>query len=405
MNFEVIMPDLGATGGDVTLNEWLVKPGDLIEAGQPLFVVTTDKATVEVEAFRDGIIREIKVSPGEAVPHGTVVALLDDSIDEDAILPDRKDLVSLDASKPVRKQVRLPSTMPRDDRILASPLAKRMAEAEEINLQNLSGTGAQGQILKRDVLAAVNKRDSSQTVLPPISTKRETLTPMRRAIAERAQRSKSEAPHFYATITIDMLAALELRHQAGEVADKRGWTIPTITDICIRATSLTLLDYPALNSSIDGETIITYSDINIGLVISLDEGMLIPVLHRADRLNLYALAAETKRLRDRSLAGHFSASEMSGGTFTISNLGMFGLDSFTAVINPPEVGILALGAVKEQPTVVEGTIISRPLMTATLSVDHRVVDGIIAARFADTLKEKLENPLRLLLDGPQVIDP
>jgi pyruvate dehydrogenase E2 component (dihydrolipoamide acetyltransferase) len=223
---------------------------------------------------------------------------------------------------------------------------------------------------------------------------------MRRNIAERTSLSKSRIPHFYTSTTIDMQAAIDLRHQAIKLAEQTRNSKPTITDLCIHGAALTLREFPALNARFDGESIIIYDDINIGFVIGLAEGMLLPVIQRADQLNLLSLASATRQVRQRAEVGQLRSSDMGESTFTISNLGMFEIDSFTAVINPPEVGILALGQVKEQPSVVNGAILPRPLMIATLSVYHRVVDGIIAARFLTALKEILENPSRLALDTP-----
>jgi pyruvate dehydrogenase E2 component (dihydrolipoamide acetyltransferase) len=389
---EIIIPDLGATGGDVTLEEWLVKPGEVIKTGQALYVVATDKATVEVEAYRDGVIQSILVQPGETVPLGTVIALLADSIDEKTdlreVVPEEK------LSTPVSEIPNSPSYQS-GERILASPLARRIAVEENISLESLDGSGLKGQILKRDVIAAIS---THKPPLPPTGFLQEPLSPMRRTIAERTSLSKSQIPHFYTSATIDMQAAIELRRQTLEVAERIGRSKPTITDLCIRATALTLREFPALNARFDGQTITIHREINIGLVIGLAEGMLIPVIPCADQLNLYSLASATRQVRQRAEAGQLKSSDMSEGTFTISNLGMFEIDSFTAVINPPEVGILALGKIKEQPTIVNGAIIARPLMIATLSVDHRVVDGIIAARFLTALKDTLENPFRLALD-------
>jgi pyruvate dehydrogenase E2 component (dihydrolipoamide acetyltransferase) len=227
---------------------------------------------------------------------------------------------------------------------------------------------------------------------------------MRRAIARRTQLSKAEAPHFYADITVDMAEALALRQAAVEWANQKGWAPPSLTDLCLRATALTLPDFPTLNASFQEEEVIYYQAINIGLVVGLaDGGMLVPVVREADGANLYTLAAITRRLKEQAEKGHLKETELSGGTFTLSNLGMYGLDSFTAVINPPQAGILALGAVQERPAVHGGDIVPRPLMQATLSVDHRLVDGIVAARFLATWKELLENPTRLTLEPPEKI--
>lgn len=400
---EIIIPDLGATGADITLDEWLVQTGDSVTAGQPLFSVTTDKATVEIEAFRDGVVRELRVEAGVTLPPGSVVAVLADSMAEPltAAESNRPPSINPGASSSVAldQPVKLSPDRQTGGRILASPLARRMAETEGIALASLTGTGTRGQILKRDVVAALNTLPRQDANPSPAGVRR-PLSPMRQAIAERTVRSKNEAPHFYAAITIDMSAALDLRLQAVDWAERQGWVAPTMTDLCISAAALTLREFPALNASFADDGIITYSDINIGLIVGLDEGMLIPVIHQADRLNLYTLAETTLRIKQQADAGRLSAGQLQGGTFTLSNLGMFGLDSFTAVLNPPEAGILALGAVKEQAAVVYGELVPRPLMKATLSVDHRVVDGIMAARFAQAFKDMLENPVRLTLGAP-----
>jgi pyruvate dehydrogenase E2 component (dihydrolipoamide acetyltransferase) len=395
---EIIIPDLGATGGDVTLVEWLVKPGEIINTGQPLFIVATDKATVEVESYRDGVLQAILVSEGETVQLGKAVALLADSIDE---------VIEPAADKPEEikaipgSEIPISSAPQSGDRILASPLARRIASEEKISLESLDGSGSQGQILKRDVIAAISARKSADS---PASILRKSLSPMRKAIAERTFLSKAQIPHFYATATIDMQAAMEFRRQISEIAEWTEKPKPTITDLCLRATALTLRQFPTLNARFEGDTINIYREINIGLVIGLSEGMLIPVIQRADQLDLYSLAAATQQVRQRAEAGQLRSSDMGKGTFTISNLGMYEIDSFTAVINPPEVGILALGKIKEQPAVINSAIATRPLMSVTLSVDHRVIDGILAARFLTAIKDRLENPFRLTLDTPQDTD-
>lgn len=389
---DIIVPDLGATGRDVTLVEWLVKAGDAVQAGQPLFVVSTDKATVEVEAFRSGVVRELRAEAGASVPIGTTVAVLADTVDEP--LPEHVGPLASAAGAP-------PTPTPvAPHRILASPLARRIAREEGIDLAAVTGSGKQGQILKRDVLQAVEQHSITSPARDE-GVRRQTVSPMRRAIAERTQRSKAEAPHFTAVITVDMKGALALRRQAAAWAEQKGWAAPSLSDVCIRAAALTLREIPELNASLQGDEILTYEAINIGLVVGLPEGMLIPVVQRADEHNLFTLAGITRRLKARAAGGQLSQSELSGGTFTVSNLGMFGLDSFTAVINPPEAGILALGAVRGLPAVRNGRLVPRPLMTATLSVDHRLVDGVVAARFVATFKELLESPLRLVLDAPQ----
>ena len=392
---KIVMPDLGATGGPVTLITWLVEPGEHVLAGQPLFLVETDKATVEVEAFRDGLVRQLLVEAGDTVPLGRAVALLTNSMDEPlpAILDEEDHLEP--ASQPMPAQY---STAAEEEgRLLASPIARRMARMEGIDLLQVKGSGRQGQILKRDVEKAMNFADAAPG--EETGVRREPIPGMRRAIARLTSQSNIEIPHFYVDITVDMTRAATLLQTAAESTKKSGRIKPTVTDLCLLATALTLVDFPMLNASLQEDEILYYQGINLGLVVGLEGGgLLVPVVHNADRLDLYTLAAVTSRLKERAETGILSESELSGGTFTLSNLGMFGIDSFTAVINPPQAGILALGAVRLQPAVHDGSIVARRLMKATLSVDHRLVDGIVAARFLAALKKLLERPGSLMLE-------
>jgi pyruvate dehydrogenase E2 component (dihydrolipoamide acetyltransferase) len=402
------MPDLGATGGDVMFIEWLVKPGDQVRVGQPLFLVETDKATVEVEAFRDGVVRELFVEAGDSVSLGSTVAIVADSLEEQ--LPVHPSEVSSGEGPPggslPTEYEPVPASMPDsrheidNGRILVSPIARRMAESEGINLSMIKGTGRQNQILKRDVENALSSSNSTSNF--EAGVRREPISPMRRAIAQRTHHSKQVIPHYYADITVDMSAALALYKEAGKKAKRRDWVSPTITDVCLLATAMTLGNCPELNASFQEKEILYYAEINIGLVVGLATGgMLVPVVRNADGLNLFKLAAITRRLREKAEKGILSESEMNGGTFSLSNLGMYGLDSFTAVINPPQAGILALGAVREMPAVHEGNIVPRPMMKATLSADHRLVDGIIAAQFLADWRELLETPSTFTLEPPQ----
>jgi pyruvate dehydrogenase E2 component (dihydrolipoamide acetyltransferase) len=397
---KIIMPDLGATGGDVTLMRWLVESGEKVQAGHPLFLVETDKATVEVEAFRDGVVRRLMVEVGDTVPLGSVVAVIADSMDEPLVEDLAPEPGLKRESRPAVEQV--VEMVQGKERILVSPLARRMAQIEGINLVTVRGTGHQGQILKRDIeriLASGRLKPK-----PAARVRREPLTPMQQAIARRTGQSKREAPHFYADITVDMTSALATRREAVEWAKDKGWAPPTITDLCLRATALALCDFPSLNASFQQDGILYYGSINIGLVVGLEKGgMLVPVVQDADHPNLYTLAAITRRLKERAEKGVLSDAELSGGTFTLSNLGMYSLDSFTAVINPPQAGILALGAVQARPWIHDGVVVPRPLMQATLSVDHRLVDGIVVARFLATWKEMLLKPSRLTLEPPEEI--
>jgi len=397
---KIIIPDLGATGGDVLFVSWLIEPGDTVRAGQPLFLVETDKATVEVETFRDGVVRELLAEAGDSVPLGGVVAIVADSIEEPL-------LDEPGENRPSEPEIHLPplpdsTTEKGNARILVSPIARRMAKVEGINLIRIKGTGRQGQILKRDIENALSltktKSDAS------IEIRREPIPAMRQAIARRTHQSKQEIPHYYADITVDMSAILDLHREAGEWARNKGWVSPTITDLCLLATAMALGNCPGLNASFLKDEILYYQAINIGLVVGLEAGgMLVPVVHHADAFNLYTLASVTRRLIEQAKKGILSESALSGGTFSLSNLGMYGVDSFTAIINPPQAGMLALGAVRELPVVRGGAIVPRPMMTATLSADHRLVDGIVAAQFLAGWKEIMEQPGRRMLELPKEI--
>jgi pyruvate dehydrogenase E2 component (dihydrolipoamide acetyltransferase) len=395
--YDIVIPALGATGGDVILEEWLVKPGQFVKSGSALFMVTTDKATVEVEAFRDGFLRETLISPGTIVSVQTVVARIADTLEE-PLSSISAGLEPVGIEKLVEQKEKLPETSDLGTRRkLSSPLARRMAAELGLDLATVKASGSQGQILKRDIIRAVGQtRAESGLRRVPISS-------MRRAIAELTQRSNAEVPHFHGSVVIDMTEARAMLKQAAGMAAKNSWAAPTITDLVLRAAALALRQTPALNVSFRGEEILYYDDINIGLVIGLAEGLLVPVVRYADRLNLFTLAATTRRLRKGAEAGQLSSSQLSGATFTVSNLGMYGLDSFSAVINPPEAGILALGAAREQPAAWQGSLALRWLMTATLAVDHRAVDGITVAKFLDEFRQLLENPLVLSLEPPKEI--
>jgi pyruvate dehydrogenase E2 component (dihydrolipoamide acetyltransferase) len=405
--YNIVIPALGATGGDVVLEDWRFQPGQFVKSGSALFVVTTDKATVEVEAFHDGYLRETLVSPGATVAVQTLVARMSDTLDEPlsggSAVQERKqaNLAARTTESEKEPSGNIPAgAVPaaadgRPGRRLASPLARRMAKELGLDLASIKASGSIGQILKRDILKAVEQPHAEGAV------RRMPLSPMRRAIAHLTQKSNTEVPHFHGTMLIDMTDAKVMLKQAAAQAGKNGWVAPTITDLCLRAAALALRRTPALNVSFRGEQLLYFDDIHIGLVIGLAQGMLIPVVRHADRLNLLSLAATTRRLRTAAESGQLLSSQLSGATFTVSNLGMYGLDSFSAVINPPEAGILALGAAKEQPAAWQGTIALRWQMTATLAVDHRAVDGISVAKFLGEFKQLLENPFGLVLEAPQ----
>jgi len=405
---KVVIPSLGATGGDVTLGEWLVKSGDFVKAGTPLFSLTTDKAEVEVEAFRDGYVREILVEPGSMVSLGTEVAIIADSMEEVPLgRGDAKPSSLANPSQeadPVREGGADEYTVRKQ--LLVSPLARRVARDRGIDLAKVKGSPVSGRIHQRDVLAAMDGEQLSAAYEQgPFgasgSIRRTPVSSMRRAIAERTVRSKSEAPHFYVTMVIDMTGALDFLRTTREMSQEDGRSAPSVTDLAIYAAALALRRVPQINASFHEREILVFEDINIGLVIGLSEGVIIPVIRQADHKSLASIAAATRQLREKAAGGGLSSADLAGGTLTISNLGMFGVDSFIPVINLPEAAILALAAAREQPAVWNGQIVPRMLMTVTLAADHRLIDGIAAAQFLNEFKQVLENLPRLGLRTSQ----
>jgi pyruvate dehydrogenase E2 component (dihydrolipoamide acetyltransferase) len=406
---EIIMPRLGATGGDVTLTEWLVQAGDRVYPGQPLFVVTTDKATMEVEAFRHGLFQRVLAPAGETVALGAVVALLSDApvASGEHVPRGEPETPPPAGTEPTEPADRRASS----HRLLASPLARRLATEHGLDLADIRGTGACGRIHQRDVRRAIAQHRSPATaasaVVPVLrataqpAVRRQPASPMRRAIAARTRRSKAEAPHFYVSFVIDMTDAQDFRRQAATLAEQQGWVTPSLTDLALRAAALALRRTPALNVSYQADDVILYDEVHIGLVVAVDDGIVVPVVRHADRQNLFTLAATTRRLQARAAAGTLASSEQEGSTFTLSNLGMYGAESVIGVINPPEAALLALGMARLQPAIWQGQIVPRSLMTATLSVDHRAADGVTATRFLSAFKDILENPLLLTLDPPK----
>ena len=413
MIYEVVVPDLGATGDGMQLTAWLVKPNDFVRAGSPLFSVTTDKADVEVEAFRDGYVRRILVDVGSPIRLGTIVAVLADTLEEslDDDSPAADSPITGDSQgiaqgyAALRLQQECPSL--ESGRVLASPLARRIAQEKGIDLVSVLSASEGGKIHKRDVLSAVTRREDRNPTADferqnGCMTRRIPLTPMRKAIAARTVRSKAEVPHFYVTAVVDVSDALEFLKQAVVFGVEKGWSHPTLTDVALRATAMALRLSPPLNASFRGDEIVYFEDVNICLVVALAEGVILPVVANADRKDLYTLAATRRQLQERAMNGKLSTEELTGSTFTISNLGMYGVESFAGVINPPEAAILALGTARKKPAVREGQIVPRDEMTVTLSVDHRLVDGVTAARFLGEFKSIVENPLRLALDSTSI---
>ena len=414
MASRVVMPKLSDTMEEGRILRWIKKEGDTIETGQALAEVETDKATVEMEAYTSGIIRKLIIAEGQFAKIGQQIAVIGKA-DEDisALLPAPEGAgmvvpaaAPAPPAAPARQAEGQQAAPPTGRGLRASPLALRMAAEAGLDLKALRGSGPQGRIVKRDIEAVMTgaapssalagsrpaPRSRSLAMVAARAQEPESqdveLSTMRRTIAKRLVQSKGPVPHFYLTIEVAMDRAWDaykaLRDQQSTIS---------VNDIIIKATALALRQHPDINASFAGDHVKQFARVHIGVAVSLDDGLITPVIRDADLKPLEEISEEARTLADRARARKLQPSEYTGATFSISNLGMMGIDEFSAIINPPEAAILAVGAVKQVPVVVEGQLAIGYRMKATLSVDHRVADGASGARFLQTLKRFLEHPL------------
>ena len=380
---EVIMPKMGQTMEKGKIIKWLKKDGEEVRKGEPLLEIETDKTTIEVEARDSGKLR-ILAQEGEEVPIATTIAYI---LKEGESLPEGK-LVEAAA----------------EERVKASPLARRIAKEKGIDLTQVRGTGPGGRITKEDVLAYLERRmgePSVVTALPVESAKLEyevaPMSSMRKAIARKMVESKTHVPHFYVTVQVDMTEAAKMREDLIPVFEEKKNVRFSFTHMLIKAVAEALEKYPQLNATFEDGEIRVWRDVNVGIAVSLEDGLIVPVLKGANKLDLFEIASRARDLVDRAREKKLKEDEFSGGTFTISNMGALDVESFTAIINVPEVAILAVGRISDKPAVVDGRLTIRKIMTMTLSADHRVVDGVTAAKFLQEVKRLLEAPHLLLL--------
>lgn len=416
---KIEMPKLSDTMEEGVIASWNVKEGDQVESGDIIAEVETDKATMEVEVFDAGTILKILVQEGDAVPLGGTMAIIgeegediSDLLDETGSQaegkaketepkeePEEKEKASAEGeeSEPEAEEKEAepaPKSAEREDgRIKASPLARSMAKEKGINLSDVNGSGPDGRVIKRDIEDYKPAEKAAPPAFEEAKTEDVKVSQMRKAIARRLSESKFNYPHFYETIDVDMEAAFEARSKLNEDGEVK----ISFNDIIVKAAASALKQHPEINTSWMDDVIRRHGDIHVAVAVAIDEGLLTPVIRHTDRKNLRQISSETKELaglaRDRKL----QPEQMEGSTFTISNLGMFGIEEFTAIINPPNACILAVGAIRDVPVVKNGEVVPGKRMKMTMSSDHRVVDGAKAAGFLNTLQKMLENPLTMLL--------
>lgn len=423
MPIYIEMPKLSDTMTEGTLLKWRKKKGDKVAAGDILAEVETDKATMEMEAFDDGILTEVYVQDGGKVAVGQKLALLlapGEKAPEGAPPPPPAPVAKPAAEAPARQAAAPVPAVPKapayvpppiapGSRIKASPLAKKIAAAKAIDLSRIAGTGPAGRIIARDLEAAPSAtfRSAAPAAPPPAAIpampagpddRRLPLSGMRKIIAERLVLSKTTIPHFYLNIEVDAAELMQLRAEANAAAEKNGEPKLTVNDFVLKAAVVAATKVPKVNAAFDGDAIVEYAGINLAVAVAIDDGLVTPVIREAQKKSLRELSEAVKDLATRARNKKLKPDEYQGGTLTVSNLGAYGIDSFSAIINPPQAIILAVGAAVKKPVVnAKNEIVVGHRLTIGLSCDHRVVDGAIGAQYLAELRKLIENPALMLI--------
>ena len=424
------MPKMSDTMEEGVIAGWLKKVGDEVKSGDILAEVETDKATMELESYDDGFLLHVGVKDGESVPVDGVIAIIgekgeniDDILKEvsneqnnnEAVDPkDEEEIVdedeSVEENLEVKEEEEVKNTEDKiedinidfsneSDRIKAAPLAKKLASEKGVDISMVKGSGDGGRIIKEDIENFKHSENipTKEVKLPEIYSKESyeeiPVSQMRKTISKRLAESKFSAPHFYLTMEIDMDNCIEGRNKINETSDVK----ISFNDIIIKAAAVSLRKHPMVNASFLTDKIRVNNHIHIGVAVAVDEGLLVPVIRFADNKSLSHISTEVRNLAGKAKNKELQPSDWEGNTFTISNLGMFGIDEFTAIINPNDACILAVGGIKNTPVVKNGEIVPGNVMKVTLSCDHRIVDGAIGSAFLKTLKELIEDPIKILV--------
>jgi pyruvate dehydrogenase E2 component (dihydrolipoamide acetyltransferase) len=386
MAISVVMPALEMAQETGKLISWLKKEGEPVAKGEPLLEIETDKAVMEIESPGEGILAGIKVSAGAEVPVGRTIAWIVrpgelPPADEVEATSGRKTTTAAPAAASAT-----PAATPAAPSTKISPKARRLASEHNVNLADVRGSGPGGEILASDILAAAERKPGAS------SAPADPGSPISRLMAERTTQSWTTVPHFFVTREVDATALHEARQKFGPEIEKSYAVKLTHTDLLAALVARVLQKHPRMNASWTGEGVRANAEINIGLAMAVEDGVVAPVIPHADQSELGAIAVQRRDLAERARSGKLRPTDIAGGTFTISNLGMFAVDAFTAIIIPPQAAILAVGAIADRVVPVEGRPGVRPMMTITLSSDHRVVDGARAAQFLRDLVEAIGNP-------------
>ena len=399
------MPKMSDTMEEGIISRWLKKVGDQVNSGDILAEVETDKATMELESYDDGVLLHIGIKNGESVPVNGVIAIIgkkDEDIKEILKEEETKEEETKEEETKEEETITIPeiNDISKDKRLKASPLAKKIAEEKGINLTNIKGSGDGGRIIKKDIeenTEIISTQNSTNIILPKTIGKESfdevPISQMRKTISKRLSESKFSSPHFYITMEINMDNCIEGRKKINETSEVK----ISFNDIIIKATAAALRKHPMINSSYLEDKLRTNHHIHIGVAVAVKDGLLVPIIKFADNKSLSHISLEVKNLANRAKNKNLQPSDWEGNTFTISNLGMYGIDEFTAIINPNDSCILAVGGIKNTPIIKNGEIVPGNLMKVTLSCDHRIVDGAMGSAFLQTLKELIEDPIKILV--------
>jgi pyruvate dehydrogenase E2 component (dihydrolipoamide acetyltransferase) len=444
MATQVVMPKLSPTMEEGQISRWLKNEGDKVSMGEPLAEIDTDKATMEMQALSNGVLRKILVKEGESAPLGQPIAVIGEADEDISALLEQASGKAQAAPQPQAEQKteataeQQPPTQAAkaattsgngaqgataeaqaSDRLIVSPLAARMAAEAGIDLRSLAGSGPGGRIIKRDIEAAMSAgqqaAEAGSTQAPQRHLRAvqpgtqptqpaqvegaspyrdEPTSVMRQTIARRLVTSIGPVPHFFLTTEIEMDRVVEMRRSVNELDPELKFSI---NDVIIKVAAASLIQHPQVNASFHDRNVRYYERADIGVAVAIEDGLITPVVRAAEQKPLSQIASEVRELAERARSRKLLPEEYTGATFSISNLGMLGIDEFTAVINPPEAAILAVGAVTPKPVVRDGQVVVRQMMRVTMSCDHRVIDGATGARFLQTFKRLLENPLLMIV--------
>jgi len=408
------MEALSPTMEEGRVVKWHKRDGDPVKTGETLAEIETDKAVMDLVARADGVLRQVAAAEGQTVAVGSVVAVIASpgetvgatvaAAPPPAPVPSRSGMRDAGGVEPAPADV---------TRVKASPLAKRMAREAGVDLKLVSGSGPGGRVVKRDVEGSASRALAPAAATPVVQSHPASriphpevtgapfedvpLTQIRKTIAKRLAASLGPIPHFFLTTEVDMERASEARDALNKQLGDQGSGKVSFNDIIINATAHTLTKHPACNAWFQEDHIRYWHEVHIGMAVAVEDGLITPVIRNAERKSLADIGREAKELAEKARSRRLQPSEYTGSTFSVSNLGMFDIDQFTAVINPPEAGIIAVGSIVQKPVVVDGQLTPRRRMRITMSCDHRVIDGATGAAFLKTLKQMLENPLAMLL--------